>query len=60
MMKTNGIAPTRTRQKASFPSKSAKWSQEDDEMLIKLAKDGQKVNWNEFVPMFSGKTAQQP
>lgn len=58
-MQASALAPTRTRQKTSFPSRATKWSQMEDEHLIKIMKENPKVNWNEIAPQFPGKTAQQ-
>ena len=59
MQGNTALAPTRTRQKTTFPSRATKWSHEEDELLIKLVTDGQKMNWNEISINFQGKTAQQ-
>ncbi|EAX96844.1 Myb-like DNA-binding domain containing protein [Trichomonas vaginalis G3] len=60
-MKTqnNALAPTRTRQKTSFPSRATKWSQAEDDALIAIVQDHQKVNWIEVAKRFPGKTPQQ-
>lgn len=55
----SALAPTRTRQKTSFPSRATKWSQAEDDALIALVQDHQKVNWIEVSKRFPGKTAQQ-
>ena len=59
IQKNAALAPTRTRQKTSFPSRATKWSQAEDDLLIQLVRDNPKVNWNEISPKFPGKTAQQ-
>ena len=53
------LAPTRSRGKTNFPSRGNKWTQQEDELLIRLHNENVKLNWNEIAPRFPGKTAQQ-
>ena len=55
----SALAPTRTRGKTNFPSRGNKWTQQEDELLIRLHNENVKLNWNEIAPRFPGKTAQQ-
>jgi hypothetical protein len=55
----SALAPTRTRAKTSFPSRTTKWSPQEDDLLLRIVKDQAKTNWNEIAPQFPGKTSQQ-
>ena len=58
-MQSSALAPTRARQKTAFPSRATKWSQQEDDLLIKLYRENPKINWNDVSVNFNGKTPQQ-
>ena len=53
------LAPTRARQKATNRSHNQKWSQEEDELLLKLMNEKKTDNYSTFLVHFPGKTATQ-
>lgn len=59
MSQQSALAPTRARHKVSNYSKSTKWSQEEDEMLLQLVGPTFNQNWVELTKFFPTKSAQQ-
>lgn len=57
--KSSALAPTRARHKVSNQSKNTKWTEEEDEFLIRLVGDSINPKWPEYVAFFPKKTAQQ-
>jgi hypothetical protein len=55
----DALAPTRSRQKPTSGSLKARWSQAEDQQLLKLLRSGERANWTELAPHFPGKTPQQ-
>ncbi|OHT16476.1 Myb-like DNA-binding domain containing protein [Tritrichomonas foetus] len=53
------LAPTRIRQKATSSKKRTRWTQEEDNLLIKLVNEREHTNWTEVGKNFPGKTIQQ-
>jgi hypothetical protein len=56
---TEPLAPTRARRKVCSLSKKTKWTDREDEMLMRLVGEHSSANWGEFASMFPGKTTQQ-
>lgn len=59
MSDSAALAPTRVRHKVSNDSKNTKWTHEEDRRLQQYVESKSVPNWNEFVPLFPGKSAQQ-
>ena len=57
--KHKALAPTRARQKMTYPSKIALWTPQDDTFLIDVVKASPSLNWQEIAAKFPGKTVQQ-
>ncbi|KAH0787090.1 Myb-like DNA-binding domain containing protein [Histomonas meleagridis] len=55
----SALAPTRVRHKVSNKSKSTKWTQEEDETLLRMVSQTGNKNWNELCNYFPNKTSQQ-
>lgn len=53
------LAPTRTRKQHSYASSSTIWTQEEDDLLRKLAQNSQSVSWSGIAKYFPNKTAPQ-
>jgi hypothetical protein len=59
MMDVRALAPTRSRHNVTNVSRSAKWTSEENDALIRLVSDCPNPNWNDIAPLFPGKTGQQ-
>ncbi|KAH0790286.1 Myb-like DNA-binding domain containing protein [Histomonas meleagridis] len=53
------IAPTRKRKRNNAATKNNKWSDEEDELLRKIASSQTNIDWKLLKPQFPGKTTQQ-
>lgn len=55
----SALAPTRARQKTTYPSKIALWTPQDDRDLMTVIQSATSLNWPEIAAKFPGKTVQQ-
>jgi hypothetical protein len=53
------LAPTRTRQKATSRSLTARWTDAEDHLLVNLLNSEEHPQWISLPPYFPGKTSQQ-
>jgi hypothetical protein len=53
------LAPTRSRQKTTSGSLKARWSEAEDQLLLRLLNCVERANWTDLAPHFPGKSAQQ-
>ena len=58
-MNCSALAPTRKRTPKNQSSKVTKWTEEEDQRLIKLVNEAKTSNWVELAQKFENKTAQQ-
>jgi hypothetical protein len=53
------LAPTRSRHNVSSVSRSARWTSEENDVILRLVVGTPNPNWAEVATFFPGKTAQQ-